>query len=441
MLLIAVGMSIYLTAYVWRRVDRPQLREGKQLTHSTEDWAYYYAAANAMRTGADIYTAEAPGRERAGYIYPPMLAFFYQPLAKMGLIPGARASLLIDVLAIAGALGIAARALLERFGRRPRWQVVLTLAVLGALLTSDKIKGELQMLQCNGLVALGMALGLWLLDRKPIWAGVALGFAINIKYQALGLILYLIFRKRWKALGGTVLGTAFWALLPALTVGLAKDAEYLARGFSGVLRLVGFNMGGQVANVETMTAGFSMSITSAAARFIEDHGMALSPFIPAGVVAGLWLAALAGIYRQRKMPVLAWPAAAAQKLPPWSLVAGVEWMTVMASVLAFSPETNSRHLVQTGLMNVLGLVLVVETRGPARWAAGAGLLVMWMGLNLPFGSRTQVAALNAVGYWHGIGGPAWAVLLAMGLLTWSCLTLAKSRQGRAEGGAAATGAG
>ena len=86
-----------------------------------------------------------------------------------------------------------------------------------------------------------------------------------------------------------------------------------------------------------------------------------------------WLAALAGIYRQRKMPVLAWPAAAAQKLPPWSLVAGVEWMTVMASVLAFSPETNSRHLVQTGLMNVLGLVLVVETRGPARWAAGAGL--------------------------------------------------------------------
>ena len=177
MLLIAAGLAIYFTAYVWRRVERPQIRDGGQrVSNSTEDWAYYYAAANAMRTGVgDIYTVKAPERDRAGYIYPPMLAFLYQPLAKMGFFAGARVSVVVDVLAMAGALGFAARALLLRVGNAGAWRAVLTAAVLGALLSSDKLKGEFQMLQCNGLVAAGDGAGVVAVGSEAGVGGDGLG--------------------------------------------------------------------------------------------------------------------------------------------------------------------------------------------------------------------------------------------------------------------------
>jgi uncharacterized membrane protein len=95
------------------------------------------------------------------------------------------------------------------------------------------------MLQTNTLVLLAMMLGLLLLDKRPAWAGAALGFAINVKYQALALLLYLLFRRRWKAAGATILWAAAWGLLPSISVGFRQDLNYLAQGFTGVLRLMG----------------------------------------------------------------------------------------------------------------------------------------------------------------------------------------------------------
>ena len=101
-------------------------------------------------------------------------------------------------------------------------------------------------------------------------------------------------------------------------------------------------------------------------------------------------------------------------------------MAVIGSVLAFSPETNTRHLVQTALINVLGIVLAMEARGRARWFAVAGLVVMWGGMNLPPGNKFGSQA--AVAFWHGVGGPTWCVLLACGLFLWSTLLWAKAPQ-------------
>ena len=56
----------------------------------------FYAAAKAMSEGRDIYAEKAPGRDRAGYLYPPMIAFLYQPLSRLDLISGARLALLVD---------------------------------------------------------------------------------------------------------------------------------------------------------------------------------------------------------------------------------------------------------------------------------------------------------------------------------------------------------
>ena len=57
---------------------------------------------------------------------------------------------------------------------------------------------------------------------------------------------------------------------------------------------------------------------------------------------------------------------------------------------------------------------------------GTGLLIMWMSLNLPPGSRTTDLGNSAVAIWHGVGGPTWGVLAACGLFAWVGLTLAKA---------------
>ncbi|HEY4329404.1 MAG TPA: hypothetical protein VGN88_06690, partial [Phycisphaerae bacterium] len=77
MILIALGLSIYLTAYVWRRVDKPKSAADTLVVLNKEDYTYFYAAAKAMTEGRDIYKEEAPGQGRAGYIYPPLIAFLY----------------------------------------------------------------------------------------------------------------------------------------------------------------------------------------------------------------------------------------------------------------------------------------------------------------------------------------------------------------------------
>ncbi len=104
--LIAAGLSIYLTGYVGRRVARPPLAG----IDPRGDFPYFYAAAQAMTKGEDIYASQAPGKDRRGYIYPPLIAFLYQPLARFDLVTAARLSLLINIAAAAAGIGIATQA-------------------------------------------------------------------------------------------------------------------------------------------------------------------------------------------------------------------------------------------------------------------------------------------------------------------------------------------
>jgi len=148
----------------------------------------------------------------------------------------------------------------------------------------------------------------------------------------------------------------------------------------------GFHTGTGVANIEPLSVRFSISITSAAARFTEDHHLTTSPFVIAGIIALVWLALIALLYRSRKVPILFWPAARAQFQLPWRALAGFEWVVVIAAVLAFSPQTNTRHLVLTVFINLLGIALLLNSRGKNRWIAILsilGLLALWMALNLP----------------------------------------------------------
>ncbi|MEI7765944.1 MAG: glycosyltransferase family 87 protein [Phycisphaerae bacterium] len=413
--ILAVGIVAYFIGYVWHRIPHGHFG----------DFRHFYPAAKAMVTGENPYSVRAPDSDRPGYIYPPLLAFLYSPLSYLSLFTAARISLLVNVAAICGALGLGAKTMLERLvGRRVEaWQVMLV-AVLGGVLTFDKIKGELQMLQSNALILLALVMALYLLDRAPIWAGVALGFAMNIKYQAIILLPYLLLRRRWKAAGAMVVGTAFWALLPAVLVGPRTELGYLASASGGVLRLLGMDVGnGTVADVEDIKSSFNISITAAVARW--EGTSPINPMFIGAAIGLIWLGLMVLVLRRRGIPVLAWPKASEQARTPWARWVGLEWMTVIAATLAFSPQTNSRHLVLASLVNLAAAAIWVSGRGH-RWLATLGVVVMVLAVTLPPSQRGDNANLPML-WWHSYGGPAWGVLLGATLVAWAGARDATSR--------------
>ncbi len=449
MVAIAFGLAGFFVHYVWYRI--PQGHFG--------DFQHFYAAADAMSHGGDIYTVVAPGEKRAGYIYPPLIAFLYQPLVPLGKAGAARVSIFINTLALAGALALAAHAILRRFGQRARWSDVLTVAVLAALLSMDKIKGELQMLQTNALIVLGLSLGLWCMNRSAAAAGAALGFVMNIKYQALVLFPWLLVRRRWKAACWMIAGTLFWGFLPGVLVGFPREGHYLAQACDGILRLVGVDVGGPTANVEDIGSDFSVSITSAAVRAGRRFGWELNPLLVVAGIGLLWAGVIIVMYRLRRRPLVAWPAERAQQAAPFRSMFGLEWIALLATMLCFSPQTNMRHMVMTCLVNVLGVVVVIASRGRGRVIAVAALAILWTGLTMPPSFRTPApktappsAAVGAAGgagataagpgggapvagqvvatppegptltdRWHYAAGPTWSLLVATALIAWSAL--------------------
>jgi hypothetical protein len=426
---IAVISTVYLSIYIGRRVGFPASASDPAAIKYKGDFPFFYAAAKEMREGgaeSDIYGVVAPGEVRAGYIYPPLIAFLYQPLTLVDIVTAARISNFVNILAMTAMLAVAARAMLRRLSSDWGWERVVMVAVSAAILGADKIKGDLQMLQTNALVGLGLMVGLWLLDRHPWLAGLAIGFAMNIKYQALAVVVYLVFRRRWKALAAAIVGTVFWGLLPSVSIGIRQDLDYLARGFGGVLRLVGVDAGANVANVESLSNNLSLSIPSAFARLVERTGISVNPLLPAGVVAAAWLLTLALIYRRQGMAVVRWPAATGQEVLPWKGVVAVEWVAIITSVLAFSPQTNMRHMVLTVAAGALGVVIVLESRGRVRWVAVAGLVIMWVGLTFPPGNRNH-PGINLSNRWLRIAGPCWLLLVSTGMLTYAGVKVAMRR--------------
>jgi hypothetical protein len=425
-----------LLRYVWHRIST---------SGRTGDFDHFYYAALAMRTGANPYEVIAPGYPQPGYLYPPLLAFLYVPFTYLSdFITAAHASLVVDVLTLTAAMAIGAQAMLERFGEKAtawntwKWPCVIA---LGLLLSLDKTKGELQMLQTNVFILASLMIALWSLDRSAIGVGAAIGFAINIKYQALIVLPYLLIRRRWGAAGWTVLWMLFFSLLPSVMIGFGTEVRYLAMAFAGVLNLVGIHpivsSGGIAAQIEGIDSLFSVSVTSAIARWLKSIGSSISPMAVSAMVGVVWMAILAAIYRGKGVPWLRWPAVkkgAGQAVAPWNRRVAVEWMILIAIVLCFSPQTNSRHLMLTMGINFGALALILTSRFTVRalWPLVAGVAIIWAGLNLPSGHWTPTMVTHrvagklvtelrdvespAVVYWRKVGGPSWAILVGMLLM-------------------------
>jgi len=294
------------------------------------------------------------------------------------------------------------------------------IVLLSLLLLFDKVKDELQMLQTNALMLLMLALALRWLDRKPGWAGIALGFACNIKYLPLVLLPWLLIRRRWQAAGFFIISLIAFALLPAIQSGWNDNLTHLSVAFGGLGHLIGIDTGSAAsADIWSMRAGVSLSITSAIAR-IAHHRHADSLTLPIAMgVAGCTLLMIAHLYQRSRIPFLFWPNARRQLAQPYRAIIAVEFASLIALALVFSPQTNPRHLVLLLLAAPLILVLLVLADAKAeRFGLIAGVAVLLLGLTFPWGG-TLTRFARDVRPWFTYGGQGWCILLAVGLLV-SC---------------------
>ncbi len=381
------------------------------------DFQAFYHAGWAVVTGQDIFRA---GEEM--YIYPPMLAAWFSPLARLPLRLAAwlwlGLALGVTLVTVRWVWSLVCDRLALSDVRRA-WPLGVGLAFL---LWNNPIRWEFEGGQCDWLLLATMLLALAALDRAPWITGLALGFAINIKYLALALVVYLVFRLRWRAVAWTLAGTLGWALAPALVLGWNTNLQYLAGATAGLGKLIGWHVQHTPGQLFPITYDRSISLPSGAARLVE-HGRLGGGTFAAIVAAEALLAALAGwaIYRRWRLPLFGGTERIAEALETSGPLPGqangrqtvllLEWLGAMTLMLAFSPQTSVRHLYLQVPVILLGVALVMgaATQRP-RWLAALALAVGCLGVAIPSGPPVP----NQVD-WRFIGGRA-ASFLTMYLL-------------------------
>jgi hypothetical protein len=476
-----VGLALIFLVQVGlinRRIDRG---------HSG-DFRHFYYAARALLDGEDLYTSGT-----GGYLYPPLIAVLYTPVARLSYTAAQRVMLVVDAGLIVSGLLLAGRAILDRFAVPRSRAVWLGVAVLACLGDIDKVHNELQMFQTNALQLALFALALFWLDRRPTLAGVPLGAILNIKYLSLAMVPWLLIRRRWSTAVSTLASGLLFALLPAVPLmchalvhgvpdaavatrspttastapastapavetvdvqalpprtvtpgeavvyGWNQNLHYLSVAYGGLATMVGAGSGTagptEQANVEDITNLLSCSLTSAMARMAKFHDLPLSAGLAAaGGIAVVVVGAVLLMYRRWRVPPFAWPTAGRQREQPWRAVIGMEFVAVLMGTLMFSPQTNSRHLCLATLLTTVAAALLVAGRPRVdRWPIAIAAAVMFLTFVLPPGNR-YTEAHHWADLWFGVGGPCWGMLVLVLVVVEGALEQARATAGSADPG-------
>ncbi len=409
LLALLLAIFIYLTVSVNIRISHG---------HSG-DFRHFYFAAEAMLRHTDIFKSGTKG-----YLYPPLIAFLYTPVVPFGFVTAQRVMLLVNTLLTLGGILLVTAEFLDRFevGAKRR-TLFYAAALLGAVLNVDKIRTELQMFQTNATMFFMFALSLRLLDRKPVLAGIPLGFIFNIKYLSLGMMPWLIVRRRWGTAAACVMSAVFFAILPATVSGWKSNNAALATSYGGLLKMVGIHTGtSEQANVEDIKDLLSCSITSAMARTPLNEGNEKVGLVFAATIAAASVGFVAWLYRKNGMPLLQWPAARYQLSQPWKAVIGLEFIAIVMATLVFSPQTNTRHLLLVLLLTIPAAVLLLTPRpGEPRVALVLAVVLLFAGFVFPFGNSSKHVSM----LWFGVGGQCWCLLIALFAIVSSALLRAR----------------
>ena len=409
-------MLVLTIAWFWvvsahRIHDAPYVKFAYAFVTGCGDFEHFYWAGAAMRAGTDIYRSGV-----GGYIYPPLIAALYSPLSRFSVQTAAWVALVCNLGLVLACAWVGSKEVLRRMDIAISNHNVIMISAVATLLAATRLRGEVQMWQTNLLLMLGVLLALRFLDRRPLIAGLCLGFAINIKYLPLVYLPYLMLRRRYAAAASTLVGTATFALAPALISGWQANLDALRVAASGVMHLVGIAVAvPESANIDPITAGHSLSITSGIARVLgpgADPALAVRLGL---ACAGLFALLIWGVYRLHRMPLFRWPDAKAQRDSPYSAMVAVEWMSLMALALAFSPQTNPRHtsLLFMAYLPLAAMLCVPVPAGAGRKAALVATLVVTLGFMLP---PHLPAFAPETTWWLGMGGPGWCMAVLAPLM-------------------------
>jgi hypothetical protein len=197
------------------------------------DFSAFYTAGEALNAGLSPYATYPDHQpplwdgtdvyQHSRFLYPPLVASFFQPLA---LIPYRWAKavwILISLASVALATGLWARAL--KSSRREIWVVGLF------ALWFYPVLPYLERGQIDGLTLLLVSLAtLWIAQRgrrRDLAAGVLLALATLFKLHCVYFLPFLLMRRRWRMLVGYVAGGAALLLLMILVSGPELTRSYV----------------------------------------------------------------------------------------------------------------------------------------------------------------------------------------------------------------------
>lgn len=378
------------------------------------DFPVFYWAGLRMPLGENIYDKPAQAGE---YIYPPLLAAVFTPLAKLGQANAAVVWSVISAAIFVAVAVLTARAVGRALGLRP--VEIAATALLGSLVFIDKARATINGGQTDMLMVAGGALGMVWCSTRPALAGFFIALAANIKYTPLAVLALIGLRGRWRTVAWTIGCFIALAMAPALVTGWSKNIEHWSIALGGVARLFGYSGGAAFAgSIQDAAHPLSISITSGVTRSMtpepgKNAALAVSGLIAAAVGAASW-----SLYANRRTPL--WTRA--DQRPGASFLGMVEWSGILVALCAFSPQTQGRHLVLLMPVGIVAAGLLVRRWGRVpRWPLVVGVAIAVLGMTMPPGGPRFN---DAVSWWRSHGGAGWCLLpLWFGLL-WTALRVA-----------------
>ena len=372
----------------------------------TWDFDYFYRAAQAMWRGQDIY-AVSDGH----YIYPPFLAFLFQPFLAFSERTAALIWTVISALIIFAAALIASNQIAARWFRADTdvdSSLAWAIAAIGCFLVADKIEATFLLGQTDCLMLLGFACALCWMDCRPLLAGTAIGATASIKYLTLIFVPYLLIKKNFRAAITAVLAFIFFMALPVIEVGLNRGAEYARTEWRGLGRMLGLIAAGKQVKILRVTMDRSVSITSAVFRLTRSYDL---PDSSAALLLVLIfiavMAAIVFICRHHRVSIFRQEKSSRQRA---SAVTSLEWAVLIFLAMAFSPQTTARHMVLLLLVfaTAIGVFLARKAKR-SRALLVVAMALMIIGLSLP---------PLPIHTWRVFSGASWCAVVLILTIMW-----------------------
>ena len=417
--LILAHLTLVMTCIVMLITSRSVAGGG-----TTGDFPLFVQAGHALIAGEPLHAADR------GYIYGPFPALLFAVLSPLGRAGAAWALAVFNAAALWFCVTFGARAALRAFAIRRDALLDAEVALIGLLLSLDKARSVINGGQTDLLVLLPLVLALAWNGTRPTGAGVALGFAANIKYTTLVLFPYLAWRRQWRACAAMIVSGLGFALAPALACGWQQNLDHWRTSLTGLGRLIGAEPpSANAAPFGAITFEQSISITSAVSRWlIQDWGRPVSGLVVIAVALAV-LGACSLLYRHHRIPMLMRGKAGLDE----PVLRYIEWTGLIAALLAFSPQTQGRHFVMLLPLYLGAGVMLRKPRVP-RPMLFLGLVVIQAGLILPPAGLANYE--HAVQSWRTIGGARWCLLiLFLCYLNAGLRTARAVRDSPGEGGA------